>query len=120
MTDGKCLIPPGKKWLSLFAQCRQALGCHGDRDPEHRAVWKFISVALMGGRDSKVSRNDFELTQQLLKINNDMEQTARVCGDLPTVQAYLSKVRWLTKQNPPLSCSFLNILAQYTLDWVFK
>lgn len=99
VTDCKYLIPPGKKWLSLFAQCRQALGCHGDRDPEHRVVWKFISVALMSGRDSKVSRNDFELTQELLRINNDMEQTARVCGDLPTIQVYLSKAFDL-KQHP--------------------
>ena len=39
-----------------------------------------------------MSRNDFEVTQELIKINDDMEQTAKVCDDLQTVQAYLSKV----------------------------
>lgn len=90
MTDGKYVIPPAKKWISLFSQCRQALGCHGDRDAEHKVVWTSISVALC---DSRLSRNDQEIRQELLGINCDMEQTARVCGDLQTLQAYLSKVQ---------------------------
>lgn len=82
--------------MSLFSQCRQALGCHGDQDAEHKVVWKAISIALLSGRNSKLSRNDQEITQELLSINRDMEQTARVCTDLHTLQAYLSKVRRLT------------------------
>lgn len=90
--DSKYVIPPEKKWMSLFSECRQSLGCHGDRDAEHWIVWKCVSIALTTGRDSKVSRNDFEITKELIKINDDMEQTAKVCDDLQTVQAYLSKV----------------------------
>lgn len=100
MTDGKYVIPPAKKWMSLFSQCRQALGCHGDRDAEHKVVWTSISVALC---DSRLSHNDQEIRQELLGINCDMEQTARVCGDLQTLQAYLSKVQCRVLK---LSCNF--------------
>lgn len=91
--DTKYVIPPGKKWISLFSQCRHSLGCHGDRDAEHKVVWKAISGCLISGRDSKLSHNDHEITRELLNITSDMEETARVCSDLQTIQAYLSKVR---------------------------
>ena len=78
--------------MSLFSECRQSLGCHGDRDAEHWIVWKCVSLALTTGSGSKVSRNDFEITKELIAINGDMEQTAKVCDDLLTIQAYLSKV----------------------------
>ena len=93
MTNNKYTIPPAKKWISLFSQCRQALGCHGDQDPELKVVWKSVSVALISKRDSKLSHSDQEIIQELSDINNDMEQTAKVTGDLQKLQSYLSKVK---------------------------
>ena len=91
-TDSKCTIPADKKWTSLFLSCRQSLGCLGDRDAEHGVVWKAILDCLISGRDTKLSRNDQEVTKELLSINSDMERTAKECTDLPTIQRYLSKV----------------------------
>ena len=91
-SDSKCTIPADKKWTSLFLSCRQSLGCLGDRDAEHGVVWKAILDCLISGRDTKLSRNDQEVTKELLSINSDMEHTAKECTDLPTIQRYLSKV----------------------------
>ena len=91
-TDSKCTIPADKKWTSLFLSCRQSLGCLGDRDAEHGVVWKAILDCLISGRDTKLSRNDQEVTKELLSINSDMEHTAKECTNLPTIQRYLSKV----------------------------
>ena len=90
--DNKYVITPGKKWISLFSQCRQSLGCHGDRDAEHKVVWQSISDTVKSSRDSKLSRIEQEVTQELLNVNSDIEQTSRLCTDLHTIQTYLSKV----------------------------
>ena len=91
-TDSKCTIPADKKWRSLFLNCRQSLGCDGDRDAEHEVVWKALLDCLITDRDTKLSRNDQEVAKELLGINSDMEHTAKECTDLPTIQRYLSKV----------------------------
>ena len=91
-TGSKCLIPPEKKWTSLFSNCRQSLCCRGDLNAQHTIVWKALSVCLITGRDTKLSHNDQEVTKELLRINRDMEQKSLGCTDLQTIQAYLSKV----------------------------
>ena len=108
VTNNKYDIPPEKKWISLFSQCRKALGCSSDRDPDLKVVWQSISVALKSKRDSKLSHGDQEILQDLLNINSEMEQSAKVTAELPKVQLYLSKVRLQRKKylvsarcNPP-------------------
>lgn len=97
MTNNKYTIPPEKKWMSLFAQCRQALGCCGDRDPDLKVVWQSISVALTSKHDSKLSHGEQEIIQELLNINNEMVQTAKVTVDLQKLHLYLTKVRLARK-----------------------
>lgn len=109
------MIPPEKKWMSLFSECRQSLGCHGDRDAEHWIVWKCVSLALTTGSGSKVSRNDFEITKELIAINGDMEQTAKVCNDLLTIQAYLSKVSEVAFT---IKNSYIKNVSHYSMDSV--
>ena len=53
-------------------------------------VWKSISVALKSKWDSKLSHSD--VIHELLNINGEMEETARVTGDLEKLHMYLSKV----------------------------
>lgn len=92
MTNTKYTIPPEKKWVSLFSQCRQALGCCGDRDPDLTVVWQSISAALKSKLDSKLSRSEQEIIQELLNINNEMAQTAKNTVDLQKLHLYLTKV----------------------------
>lgn len=92
MTNTKYTIPPEKKWVSLFSQCRQALGCCGDRDPDLTVVWQSISAALKSKLDSKLSRGEQEIIQELLNINNEMAQTAKNTVDLQKLHLYLTKV----------------------------
>ena len=101
--------------MSLFSECRQSLGCHGDRDAEHWIVWKCVSLALTTGSGSKVSRNDFEITKELIGINGDMEQTAKVCDDLLTIQAYLSKVSEVAFT---IKNSYIKNVSHYSMDSV--
>ncbi|XP_068688097.1 alsin-like isoform X2 [Montipora foliosa] len=98
-TGSKCLIPPEKKWTSLFLNCRQSLCCRGDLNAQHTIVWKALSVCLITGRDTKLSHNDQEVTKELLRINRDMEQKSLGCTDLQTIQGYLSKA-FDSKQHP--------------------
>lgn len=93
MTNTKYTIPPEKKWVSLFSQCRQALGCCGDRDPDLTVVWQSISVSLGSKLDSKLSPGEQEIIQELLNINNEMGQTAKNTVDLQKLHLYLTKVR---------------------------
>lgn len=79
--------------MSVFSQCRQALGCCGDRDPDLKVVWQSISVALKTKHDSKLSRGEQEIIQELLDINNEMGKTAKNTVDLQKLHLYLSKVR---------------------------
>lgn len=92
MTNTKYTIPPEKKWVSLFSQCRQALGRCGDRDPDLTVVWQSISAALKSKLDSKLSRGEQEIIQELLNINNEMAQTAKNTVDLQKLHLYLTKV----------------------------
>ena len=92
VTYNQCLIPPQKKWMSLFSQCRKALGCNGDQDADLSVVWKSISVTLRSKWDSKLTQSEKEIILELLQSNSEMEQTARVTGDLEKLQSYLSKV----------------------------
>ena len=92
VTYNQCLIPPQKKWMSLFSQCRKALGCNGDQDADLSVVWKSISVTLRSKWDSKLTQSEKEIILELLQNNSEMEQTARVTGDLEKLQSYLSKV----------------------------
>lgn len=105
LTSNKYDIPPEKKWISLFSQCRQALGCHGDQDADVKAVWQCISVALKSRRDSKLSHTDKEILQDLFNINTEMEQSAKVTLDWQKMHLYLSKVSKNVGQKhlPPLS-----------------
>lgn len=134
-TDSKCTIPADKKWTSLFLSCRQSLGCLGDHDAEHGVVWKAMLDCLISGRDTKLSRNDQEVTKELLSINSDMERTAKECTDLPTIQRYLSKVslraillvsavfQWvdfslfLLGENWLWLCSWWTLSAVFELSW---
>ena len=97
MTNTKYTIPPEKKWVSLFSQCRQALGCCGDRDPDLMVVWQSISVALQSKLDSKLSYSEQEIIQELLNINSEMGQTAKNTVDLQKLHLYLTKVRLARK-----------------------
>ena len=97
MTNTKYTIPPQKKWGSLFSQCRQALGCCGDGDPDLKVVWQSISVALKTKHDSKMSRGEQTVIHELLNINNEMGQTAENTVDLQKLHLYLTKVRLARK-----------------------
>ncbi|XP_020613011.1 alsin-like [Orbicella faveolata] len=99
MTNTKYTIPPEKKWVSLFSQCRQALGRCGDRDPDLTVVWQSISAALKSKLDSKLSRGEQEIIQELLNINNEMAQTAKNTVDLQKLHLYLTKA-FDVKQHP--------------------
>lgn len=90
---------------------------------------------LISGRDTKLSRNDQEVTKELLSINSDMERTAKECTDLPTIQRYLSKVslraillvsavfQWvdfslfLLGENWLWLCSWWTLSAVFELSW---
>jgi len=97
MTNTKYTIPPEKKWVSLFYQCRQALGCCGDREPDLMVVWQSVSAALKSKLDSKLSRGEQEIIQELLKVNDEMGQTAQNTVDLQKLHLYLTKVRLARK-----------------------
>ena len=97
MTNNKYTIPAEKKWMSLFSQCRQALGCCGDRDPDLKVVWQSISVALTCKLDSKLSHGEQEIIQELLNSNSEMGQTAKAPVDLQKLHLYLTKVRLARK-----------------------
>lgn len=99
VTYNQSLIPPQKKWMSLFCQCRKALGCNGDQDAELSVVWKSISVTLRSKWDSKLMQSEKDIILELLQSNSEMEQTARVTGDLEKLHPYLSKAM-STKQHP--------------------
>ena len=79
--------------MSVFSQCRQALGCCGDRDSDLKVVWQSISVALKTKHDTKLSLGEQEIIQELLDINNEMGKTAKNTVDLQKLHLYLSKVR---------------------------
>lgn len=60
-------------------------------------VWQSVSAALKSKLDSKLSRGEQEIIQELLKVNDEMGQTAQNTVDLQKLHLYLTKVRLARK-----------------------